>query len=309
MGVWVHYLTGCASGGGTAYTRIHTATRRQGAQPGRWPAQGRMLVQPSLLAILIALAAASSQPATAGDSSPSGTQRTLTWHLSTHLTETYAARNSLAHAGALGATWLLVESGLDADIQRWAARQSETLFIAFSAPALIGGFVVPVAVPLYMMRSEAARTRDGGMAAAQAVLVSFAATNLLKEVTGRPPDAETPRDVDKRSWRFGFGFLRGGVFHGWPSWHAMTNMALAASLSRYYDDSRRVRYWGYGWAACVLEAATIGDQGGVHWLSDVVAGGLMGWVIGRTVAEGFARDRLRPVAALGLGLQLTLNAG
>ena len=93
---------------------------------------------------------------------------------------------------------------------------------------------MPLAVPLWMMRSDATRTRDGGMAAAQAVLVSFAATNLLKAVTGRlPPDAETPHDVDRRSRRFRFGFLPGGgVFHGWPSGHAMTNMALAASLEQ-----------------------------------------------------------------------------
>ena len=87
------------------------------------------------------------------------------------------------------------------------------------------------------MRSDAARTRDGGAAAQQAVLVSF--------------------------------------------------------------------------AAYVMAAATIGDQGGVHWLSDVVAGGLMGWAIGKTVGEGFARGRLaatgRPRAAWGL--QLTLGAG
>ena len=90
----------------------------------------------------------------------------------------------------------------------------------------------------------------------------------------------------------------------------MTNMALAASLSSYYNDSRRVRYCGYGWAAYVMAAATFGDQGGVHWLSDVVAGGLMGWTIGKVIGEGFARGRLRPVAAPGrLGLQLTLDAG
>ena len=148
-----------------------------------------------------------------------------------------------------------------------------------------------------MMRSGAARTRDGGLAAAQAVLVSFAATNLLKAVTGRlPPDAETPRDIERRSRRFRFGFLRGGVFHGWPSGHTMTNMALAASLSSYYGDSRLVTYYGYGWAAYVMAAATIGGQGGVHWLSDVVAGGLMGWAIGKVIGEGFARGRLQPVA-------------
>ena len=176
---------------------------------------------------------------------------------------------------------------------------------------------MPVAVPLWMMRSDATRTRDGGLAAAQAVLVSFAATNLLKAVTGRlPPDAEVPPDpkmapgVDRRSRHFRFGFMRGGVFHGWPSGHTMTNMALAASLSSYYSESRRVGFCAYGWAAYVMAAATIGDQGGVHWLSDVVAGGLMGWAIGKVVGEGFAEGRLQPVAAPGrLGLQLTLDAG
>ena len=267
--------------------------------------------QTNILAILIGLAAASSQPAAAGAPSPAKSPRTLTWHLSEHVAESYSGQNGLSHIGAVGATWLLIESGVDADVQAWAARRRESLSLAASAPALIGGFLVPVAVPLYMIRSDAPRTRNGGLAAAQAVLVSLAATNLLKAVTGRlPPDAETPRDVDRRSRRFRFGFLRGGIFHGWPSGHTMTNMALAASLSRYYSDSRRVRYCGYGFAAYVMAAATVGDQGGVHWLSDVVAGGLMGWAIGKTVGEGFARGRLQPVAAPGrLGLRLTLDAG
>ena len=273
--------------------------------------------QTNILAILIALAAASSQPAAAGAPSPAKSPRTLTWHLSEHVVGSYSGQKGLTHIGAAWATWLLVASGVDADVQAWAARRSESLSIAASAPALIGGFLVPVAVPLYMIRSDAPRTRDGGMAAAQAVLVSFAATNLLKAVTGRlPPNAEMPRDprmppdADRRSRRFRFGFLRGGVFHGWPSGHTMTNMALTASLSRYYSDSRRVRYCGYGFAAYVMAAATVGDQGGVHWLSDVVAGGLMGWAIGKTVGEGFARGRLQPLAAPGRwGLQLTLNPG
>ena len=273
----------------------------------------------NLLALLLALTAATTHPAAAtptaagtpADPSPSAPQRTWSWHLSEHVTRIYTGRNTLAHIGAVGATWLLIESGVDADVQTWAAGHGETFSIAASAPALIGGFVVPAAVPLWMMRSDAARTRDGGLAAAQAVLVSFAATNLLKAVTGRlPPDAETPVDVGRRSRRFRFGFLRGGVYHGWPSGHTMTNMALAASLSSYYSDSSRVRYFGYGWAAYVMAAATLGDRGGVHWLSDVVAGGLMGWTIGKVVGEGFARGRLQPVAAPGrVGLKLTLNAG
>ncbi len=277
-----------------------------------------MSIFSNLAALFVALTAttqpvaATPAPATTpGDPSPAGSPRTLTWHLSEHVVESYSGQNGLTHIGAVGATWLLIESGVDADVQAWAARRSESLSIAASAPALIGGFLVPVAVPLYMIRSDAPRTRNGGLAAAQAVLVSLAATNLLKAVTGRlPPDAETPRDVDGRSRRFRFGFLRGGVFHGWPSGHTMTSMALAAALSRYYSDSGRVRYCAYGWAAYVMAAATIGDQGGVHWLSDVVAGGLMGWAIGKTVGEGFARGRLQPLASPGrLGLRLSLDAG
>ena len=239
--------------------------------------EGCMSILPNLLAILTSLTFAPNLPAAAAaDPPPTAPQRTVSWHLDEHLTQIYTGRSTLAHVGAVGAIWMLIESGVDADVQAWAPGHGEAFSIAASAPALIGGFVVPVAVPLWMMRSHAARTRDGGMAAAQAVLVSFAATNLLKVVTGRlPPDPEKPLDVDGRSRQFRFGFLRGGVLHGWPSGHKMTNMALAASLSSYYsyyDDFRLARYRGYGWATHGMAATTIGDPGGVHWLSDVVAG-------------------------------------
>ena len=108
--------------------------------------------QTNILALLIALALASSLPAVAaGDASPAEHQRTLSWHLDEHLTEIDTGQNGLTHIGAVGATWLLIESGVDADVQAWAARRSESLSLAASAPALIGGFLVPVAVPLYMI--------------------------------------------------------------------------------------------------------------------------------------------------------------
>ena len=271
-----------------------------------------------ILVSVVTSAAAYSQPtavtpaptAASIDRAPTKPQLTLTWHLAEHVKESYSGWNSLAHIGAVGATYLLSESGVDADVQAWSARRNETLSIAASVPALIGGFFVPVAVPLYMMRSDATLIRNGGMAAQQAVLVSFTVTTLLKALTGRsPPDAETPHDVDKRSRHFRYGFLRSGIIHGWPSGHTMTNMALAASLSSYFNDSKRVKYYAYGWAAYVMAAATFGAQGGVHWLSDVVAGGLMGWVIGTTIGKGFAQGYLQPLAASGRwGLQLTLNA-
>ena len=207
----------------------------------------------SIILVSVVTSAAYSQPtattpalaASPIDRVPTKSQLTLTWHLAKHVRESYSGWNSLTHIGAVGATYLLSESGVDADVQAWSARRNETLSIAASVPALIGGFFVPVAVPLYMMRSDA--THNGGMAAQQAVCVSFTVTTLLKALTGRSaPDAETPRDVDKRSRRFRYGFLRGGIIHGWPSGHTMSNMALAASLSSYFNDSKAgqvLRLW------------------------------------------------------------------
>ncbi len=102
--------------------------------------------------------------ASPSDHSPTKSQLTLTWHLAEHVRESYSGWNSLAHIGAVGTTWLLSKSGVDADVQAWSARRNETLSIAASVPALIGGFFVPVAVPLYMRRSDATRIRNGGFA-------------------------------------------------------------------------------------------------------------------------------------------------
>lgn len=44
-----------------------------------------------------------------------------------------------------------------------------------------------------------------------------------------------------------------------------------------------------------MAATTIGEPGGVHWLSRGRRG-LVGWAIGTVIGEGFARRRLRPVA-------------
>ena len=78
-----------------------------------------------ILVSVITSAAAYSQPtattpapaASPSDRAPTKSQLTPTWHLAKHVRESYSGRNSLAHIGAVGATWLLIESGVDADVQ------------------------------------------------------------------------------------------------------------------------------------------------------------------------------------------------
>ena len=213
----------------------------------------------------------------------------LRWNIAAHLAASYSGWNSFAHLGGVGATWFLIETQIDARVQEWSARRHKVLSGAASFPALAGGFFAPALVPFYMMRSTNPRIRKGGLAAGQAVAAALCASTLLKALSGRSaPDARRPHDVERRSRRFRFGFLRGGVFDGWPSGHAMTNMALAASLSSYFGASGRLRLCVYGWAAYVMAGVTFGARGGVHWLSDAVAGGLMGWAIGTTIGKRFA---------------------
>ncbi len=227
------------------------------------------------------------------DASPE--RLSLTWNLKSHLKQSYTGWPLLVHSGAIAATWLLIVSETDAGIERWANRQNETISAIISAPPLIAGFVVPALVPLWMIRSDDMRIRNGGIAVGQAVGITFAMVNILKAVTGRiPPDRIPPEDMVERSRVFNWGFLREGVFTGWPSGHTITNMAMASALANYFHDNRTVKITSYGWAFYVAFAATYGVQGGVHWLSDVVAGGMMGWIIGRTIGKSFAQRDNEP---------------
>jgi len=185
----------------------------------------------------------------------------------------------------------MVESGVDADVQRWAARRDGNVTWGLRMPALAGGALLPMVLPIWLYVSADRRgdayVANGAAAAGQAVVLAYVTNTLLKALTGRvPPDNEMSLDVDARARRFQFGFMRGGVFNGWPSGHSMVNMAMAASFANYFHDVAWVPIVAYSWAAYVMAAVVVGGQ--VHWLSEAVAGGAMGWAIGRTVGRGFA---------------------
>jgi membrane-associated phospholipid phosphatase len=217
-------------------------------------------------------------------------ERKLFWHLRDHFRDSYAGWTTLAHLGAIGTTWAMAVTDTDADIQQWAARQDEATSIGLALPGLAGGWFAPAIVPLWMrFRSDSVRTRNGGVAVAQAVGIALVVGNTVKALSGRrEPKFNRPEESETRSRDFDVGFLRRGIYNGWPSGHSITNMAMASALAHYYADSSSVKRMAYGWAGYVMVSAAIGFQGDVHWASDVVAGGLMGWAIGRAVGRGFA---------------------
>ena len=111
------------------------------------------------------------------------------------------------------------------------------------------------------------RALETGLLAATAVAHTESISQMLKYAFGR----ERP-DFD--------GTTRGRFWRGeqsFPSGHAMGTWAVAAVISREYRDQPWLHYGVYAFPA-LISAARIGAQR--HFLSDVVAGGAIGYLIG-----------------------------
>ena len=75
------------------------------------------------------------------------------------------------------------------------------------------------------------------------------------------------------------------VIDGWPSGHTANAFSAAATIAELYKDNRIAVTGSYIYAAAI----GLGVSVNVHWASEVFAGALIGWAIGKTVGKSFAR--------------------
>jgi membrane-associated phospholipid phosphatase len=151
-----------------------------------------------------------------------------------------------------------------------------------SAP--IGG-LVPFVVPLILILSgfitSRARLALTGWAVGQAALIGSLLSSTYKAFTGRVhPEHFIGADL---SHDFRFGWLRGGVFWGWPSSHTTIAFAMAVTVGTLFPKCR----W-LGWLAIAYALYIgLGVSMTIHWFSDFVAGAILGMVIGVVVGKAF----------------------
>ncbi len=120
----------------------------------------------------------------------------------------------------------------------------------------------------------------------QASLIEFLYNSTLKAITGRPgPDWRHNQDMESLSKTFRFGFLRGGIFWGWPSGHTSSTMAVVSALTNYFPNSTWLKIVGYTWVAYTIFGVSSVNRGGMHWFSDAVAAALMAYAVGSTVGK------------------------
>jgi PAP2 superfamily. len=84
---------------------------------------------------------------------------------------------------------------------------------------------------------------------------------------------------------FAFGFMKRGAFAGWPSGHASAAWAMAATLTEFYN-SIPLAAGLYGYALYISASASVS----FHWFSDVCAGALFGYTIGKTTGRYFNKE-------------------
>jgi len=114
------------------------------------------------------------------------------------------------------------------------------------------------------------KAREIGVLGTETLLDSLIVAGVLKEVFRRNrPDEQNPGDF----WGGGTSF---------PSGHAMQVWAIASLLDHEYKHKRIVGITAYSLAGLVSLSRIAAQR---HFASDVVAGGTMGWFIGRYVYD------------------------
>ena len=193
----------------------------------------------------------------------------------------------LGHIIAIILTFTLVTSGFD-----WFYFSStpNPILRSWMFPAAPIGGLMPIALPFVLLAigsiSRSAKTTLTGWAVGQAELIGSFVAAAYKAITGRVHPAHgVGADL---SHLFQFGFLRGGVFWGWPSSHTTIAFAMAATIFRLFPKQR--------WLGCVAITYSfyigIGVSMTIHWFSDFVAGALVGTVIGVVVGTSFSRSQM-----------------
>ena len=148
------------------------------------------------------------------------------------------------------------------------------------------------------------KARETGVLGGEALLDTLIVMEVLKTAAGR----NRPNNPDKPGY-----FFQGGA--SFPSGHAMQSWALASVISYEYRDRKWVPWVAYGLSS-VVSAARFGAR--QHYASDLIAGGAMGFFMGRYVVNtheahaGHHHGAITPIlqpATRTYGLSLSLGGG
>ena len=184
------------------------------------------------------------------------------------------------------ASLCFANSGID---WRWA-KMSEHFIITqyLGVTSVFIGMIAPIVFPLYFYIKRKQNDSNELLArvAVKAFLVAWAYSTLIKSFTNRLPREpfESLGAVDF-SKKFRFGFLQGenlweSLVEGFPSGHTMTAFAMTFAILPFLSSQKTKRI-----AVFYSVYIGLGVSVTVHWLSDTVAGGFIGFALGNFISS------------------------
>jgi membrane-associated phospholipid phosphatase len=202
----------------------------------------------------------------------------------------FTGRNLLWHALAIVLTIMSVMSGFD-----WFYYRSTRVeaLLQLARPAIMFGAMLPALVTLVILIvGEVRKNRriiTTAWALGQTAILSYIISCCYKAFTGRtgPPFrgfriSDNTSLIDT-SHGFQFGFIKGGVFWGWPSSHTTVTFAMTACLITLYPKNKPLVFLALLYAVYI----GLGVSVTIHWFSDFVAGAIIGSMIGTVVGRSF----------------------
>lgn len=213
----------------------------------------------------------------------------LLYNFGQNLADSFTRDYGIYHISSMAISYGLVQS--DADWEYYKYMEENQAIPSIGMASVITGGIVPAAIPLYLyFRGKSKKDNQltySALAMGQSVMISLFVSSTYKAVTGRE-GPELFNDKDRKeiySDEFHFGFMRRGIFDGWPSGHTMNAFAMAGVLTEMYPDNKKVQLYSWMYAFFI----GLGVSTNIHWFSDFVAGALIGYSIGKTVGSSFRK--------------------
>ena len=192
--------------------------------------------------------------------------------------------------GAGLGTWAFIETGID---WSWRNIAYENDWLSrCGTPGLYIGYVVPGITPIVTyiigrsIKNE--KLQISGLALAQSFVLTLGIQSILKMSTGRAlPGIVNGLDHTRNSriddFSDEFNWFNMNFIGGWPSGHTANAFAAAATIAEIYHDNLPVKIGVYTYAILM----GLGKSVSVHWVSEVFAGALIGYAIGKTVGKSY----------------------
>jgi membrane-associated phospholipid phosphatase len=141
-------------------------------------------------------------------------------------------------------------------------------------------YLIPIfgSMYIYGLAAKNPKAETAALVSGKAIIIAGTYSFVFKNIfqRKRPYESDPP---DAAWWG---GPFNGFNYNAFPSGHTTVVFAAATALSTYYNDKLWVGLTSYTLAAMVGISRMYGDA---HWASDVVAGAMLGYSIGRLVAN------------------------